>query len=263
MHRLIAVILLCAGILCIAQSHAQVPMTGAGLGKPSSGATTPATIFGANLYAWYSADNGVTHPGSVVSAVTDLSSSGFNLSVNNAGPAWSATSFNGLPGITHANTNNDGLQSAVNNMSSANASFFIVWNVPGTALGKALSYTDSSADFNSPQNFLLDGTTGPGPLAFQDGVSVSGTVSGNACIGIVLGGGNLTLYSGTSQIAQNAQTNTLGSSATQIITGFNGQGSPANFTWAEIVITNNLAHHPEQRTSYSMATSIHIGVFHA
>ena len=43
MTRLIAVILLCAGIFCIAaeppvgQSHAQVPMTGAGLGAPTGG----------------------------------------------------------------------------------------------------------------------------------------------------------------------------------------------------------------------------------
>ena len=47
MTRLIAVIMLCTGIFCIAaeppvgQSHAQVPMTGAGLGKPSSGGFTP------------------------------------------------------------------------------------------------------------------------------------------------------------------------------------------------------------------------------
>ena len=38
MTRLIAVILFCAGIFCLGQSHAQVPMTGAGLGKPG-GAT--------------------------------------------------------------------------------------------------------------------------------------------------------------------------------------------------------------------------------
>ena len=36
MTRLIAVILFCAGIFCLAQSHAQVPMTGAGLGAPAS-----------------------------------------------------------------------------------------------------------------------------------------------------------------------------------------------------------------------------------
>jgi hypothetical protein len=33
----IAVILFCAGIFCLAQSHAQMPMTGAGLGAPASG----------------------------------------------------------------------------------------------------------------------------------------------------------------------------------------------------------------------------------
>jgi hypothetical protein len=37
MRRLLAVILFCAGIFCLAQSHAQVSMTGAGLGAPASG----------------------------------------------------------------------------------------------------------------------------------------------------------------------------------------------------------------------------------
>ena len=41
MTRLIAVILFCAGIFCLGQSHAQVPMTGAGLGKPASGGASP------------------------------------------------------------------------------------------------------------------------------------------------------------------------------------------------------------------------------
>lgn len=41
MRQLIAVILFCTGIFCLAQSRAQVPMTGAGLGAPSSGGFTP------------------------------------------------------------------------------------------------------------------------------------------------------------------------------------------------------------------------------
>lgn len=40
MGRLIAVILFCLGIFCLAQSHAQVSMTGAGRGAPTSGAYT-------------------------------------------------------------------------------------------------------------------------------------------------------------------------------------------------------------------------------
>ena len=60
MTRLITVILFCAGIFCLAaeppvgQSHAQVPMTGAGLGKPASGGggyTGPGDIVAAT--AWY------------------------------------------------------------------------------------------------------------------------------------------------------------------------------------------------------------------
>ena len=49
MTRLIAVILFCAGIFClvaeppVGQSHAQVPMTGAGLGAPTGGGGPPPT----------------------------------------------------------------------------------------------------------------------------------------------------------------------------------------------------------------------------
>ena len=62
MTRLIAVILFCAGIFCLAaeppvgQSHAQVPMTGAGLGAPSSGGggfTGPGDVVSGAL-AWWS-----------------------------------------------------------------------------------------------------------------------------------------------------------------------------------------------------------------
>ena len=39
MPRLLAIILFCAGMFCLVQSHAQVPMTGAGKGAPGGGAT--------------------------------------------------------------------------------------------------------------------------------------------------------------------------------------------------------------------------------
>ena len=40
--RAIAAIMLCAGIFCLSHSHAQVPMTGAGLGAPASAVSTTA-----------------------------------------------------------------------------------------------------------------------------------------------------------------------------------------------------------------------------
>ena len=80
--------------------RAQVPMTGGGLGVPkvvSSG--TPATIFGANLKAWYSPTLGRTGS-SPVTAWADQSGVGQDLTATGS-PTYSATGFGGVsPGIT-------------------------------------------------------------------------------------------------------------------------------------------------------------------
>ena len=195
-----------------------------------------------------------------------LSSNGFNLSVNNVGPAFGATSFNGLPGITHTNSGNEGLTSAANNMNSANASFFffLVGTFPGTGAGLlSVSYTDGAADFNSTQNIILDMGTNPSLGVFQDGTNTAANTSaGNFCQGVVMDGANITLYFGTTSQGSNSNTNTLGSSTSQIYAGFNNQNQPTNFTWGEYVITKNSAS-SGQRASLNIATSILIGVLHA
>ena len=74
MTRLIAVILFCAGIFCIAaeppvgQSHAQVPMTGAGLGKPAGGGGAAVTWDPANT------DSNITLSGGNLTAAANPSS---------------------------------------------------------------------------------------------------------------------------------------------------------------------------------------------
>ena len=76
MTRLITIILLCAGIFCIAaeppvgQSHAQVPMTGAGLGKPAGGGGAAVTWDPAET------DSNITLTGGML--IASASSSGAN-----------------------------------------------------------------------------------------------------------------------------------------------------------------------------------------
>jgi hypothetical protein len=61
MRRLLAVLLFCAGIFCLAQSRAQVSMTGAGLGAPTvSGYTAQGVHFNGSTELWN--PSGLTAP---------------------------------------------------------------------------------------------------------------------------------------------------------------------------------------------------------
>jgi len=76
---------------------------GLGLGSGGGSPWTPARLVGNGLTTWLRADLGLTLAGSAVSSWADQSGSGRNWtdgSVAGRRPAYSATSFNGKPGIT-------------------------------------------------------------------------------------------------------------------------------------------------------------------
>ena len=58
MARLFAIVLFCAGIFCLAQSQAQVPMTGAGLGAPGGAAPSTTTWNPSDIAAGLTLTNG-------------------------------------------------------------------------------------------------------------------------------------------------------------------------------------------------------------
>ena len=96
MTRLIAVILFCAGVFCLGQSHAQVPFTGAGLGKPSSSGSCSFPSM-SNLVGRYMANTGVSTSAGIVTAVADQSGHTNNLTVING-------TASGVPSIQRVRT---------------------------------------------------------------------------------------------------------------------------------------------------------------
>lgn len=96
--------------LCVAApSEAQVAQTGGGAGAPGAAANTPATIFGANLIAWYKADTGVytdagcsspASNGNSILCWKDQSANALNLKLVNVAPTLNTTGYNSLPSLT-------------------------------------------------------------------------------------------------------------------------------------------------------------------
>jgi hypothetical protein len=219
--------------------------------KSSAGAT-PATIFGANLMAWYKADAGVTGT-NPITAWADQSGNGRNMSVSFGGPVFGSTKFNGKQGIKFQMA--DGLASTAFNISSNVVAFFLVGNFI-TSVGsdaRILAYYDpaSFSDFNVVTSILLDnfggsGGSTPSVTVYQNSVRASPLQ--------VISGSNARIYcsyngsTNTVTMALNNQTpvvstgfgnNTLGTATNVLAIGRNTAAASNDImTVAEIVMVN-------------------------
>jgi hypothetical protein len=221
--------------------------------SPISAAVSPASIFGANLVAWYNANNGVSQSSGNVSAWTDQSGNGHNLSNTGTGNmTFSATGFNSQPGITIAATGNS-LTSPQFNINTPALSAFMVVETPGSFVGDArwLSYQNSGEnDFSATDAILLFASFGTGGFeSIQDSVTVNDAiaVSTNArCALTYSSGGMLTPYlNNVAGAPQAGVANTIGSATGLFYLGFNptggGSNAQAGLVIAEIVIANIVA----------------------
>lgn len=269
MTRLIAVLLFCAGIFCLAaeppvgQSHAQVPMTGAGLGAPSGGACSFPSL--SNLVGRYKAnDPGVTVVNGVVTSVLDLSGHGNNLiplgtlpGAGNGDVPFNATSaYNGLPAFDFTEADQGALFTTVPATlpSSTSLSAFFVGRMTTNTDnfgGAVVLGVGTSADFNDPGNIAAltrNGTTSAAQTFYNNGAfSISGAISPatNMRLGVVISGGTATEYLNGSSIATAGSSTISLTSPNNIIIGgrWVAGGAPGFPSWdgpmLEIVVTSS------------------------
>lgn len=244
------------GFACL--THAQVPMTGAGLGKPGAVATTPATIFGANLVAWYSADTGITLNGSTVSQWNDLSGNSYNLlqSTGAIQPTFSATGYNSKPSVDPQGGSGVFMATTAGTVAMGGGSvgsLFVVGQMAsGTQNnGRLVGFIGNgqTTDFGSAGStgwLLRDGTnnkitTYNGGVGFAANESIS--LSTNYRLGAIYDGTNETIYINNSAGTPVAATITWNSpggiifSSQAYTTGVASWSGPI----AEIVVVNSAA----------------------
>jgi hypothetical protein len=232
----------------------QMTMMGVGtqVVQSGGGGGTPATIFGANLYAWYYADRGGVSPSSgTLTSATDQSGNGHTLNTIFGAPTVSATSFHGQPGVTFADNSGDSARSGNANVGTTTMSFFILYNDSSAAVDgdTPLSYCDNGGCFSVSYGVwsgLVYPTTSRADSIYN-GNNASNTGSwtvGDTCLGVVLDTAHITQYRGTSQTAQatgNTAPNTLGNGTTVINIGGNFFANSLGMTWAELVVVNTNA----------------------
>lgn len=224
MLRILSVLLFCAGIFCLAQSHAQVPMKvvqctislcGAGLGAPggSAPASTCSTITGlvSGIIGCWNADEGVTQVGGAVTVWTDQVNS-YALGLNQAGtnlvgtsPMFSSSSYNGIAGITCAAASRQYLATTSNAiaLNNSNTSFFMSAIITSStqSFGRALSFlahgeTEDFQSSGSQAPILRNASTTTFESFGLDGSLSAGTISLSTPtrLGAVNDGSNNTLY---------------------------------------------------------------------
>lgn len=212
--------------------------------------TDPSTIFGANLVAWYKADVGLTLAGSAVTGWADQSGNSRNLTVYSGGPTYSATGFNGGPGVVLDNPNMDGFISSAFNIATRTASFFMVLNVGSSGGDKRiLAYSSNVvADYGNAISVLaLNSNAGNSLNAYHNSTASTAqtlTDNTNYRVGSIYDGPNTSLTTYVNNVAGTPaapSNDVLGSAATSLFIGKNNDGSGAGLTVAEIVMTDSVA----------------------
>ena len=228
--------------------RAQVPMTGAGVGAPSSAVQNPSAIFGADLVAWYDAHTGVTAPGGTLTGWADQSGNGRNISsINGVAPTYSATGFNSRPGITMLSatliSGGNYINGGTYNIGGGNSvSLFFVGNITNAAANdRVAAYFDptSGNDYADPNGFLFPNSSAANTInAYQNSTpfnAMTVTDGTNARFGMVINSTTGTLYlNGASQSTTSISSTTFGTSSSTLFIGGRGNQT-AGFTAAEVV----------------------------
>ena len=111
--------------LLVSPAHAQLSLTGAGAGAPSSGGGGCTFPSGIGLVARYRADTGISTSSGNVTAVTDQSGNGNSLTVTGTVP-WSATaSAHGQPAFNFLAADNGALNTSGLTINMGTASPFL------------------------------------------------------------------------------------------------------------------------------------------
>ncbi len=239
--------------------HAQTTVgTGASFQTYTVPALSPLTIFQGDLVAWYSCDVGITTSGSGVTAWSDRSLYGHNLSAISGNFAFSNTSFNGHCGLTSTDTGtNFLLRTSAFNINHLSASLFIVASISGCAGGSAFfGYTNGS--LTDGAGFTVRGNAGGNRLTwFQANYSgdpffppTSLTFNTGYRIGLVNNGTAVTSF--LNNVVQNngafggdeiaSGYNILGTnSETFHLGGLTDGDFPCGFTTPEVLMTRSVA----------------------
>lgn len=237
MNRLlvsISGILFALGFACLTQ--AQVPMTGAGLGKPAVAASsTCATLISqvSNIIGCWDADLGVATAGANVTSWTDQSSNGYVLGLNAAGgqtapasPQFSSSSYNSKAGISFTVASRQYLATtaAAIAFNSTTSSWFVAAQFGSTTqgFGRMLSFWQSTgqtfgdfADNNSVGPLMRD-STNQNVTWYQNNVqgpTAAITYDTPTRMGVVFDNTNGTIYLNNSQAAQASKSFTVGVAA--------------------------------------------------
>lgn len=210
-----------------------------------SSTDTPATLFGADLKAWYKADVGVTLSGSAVTGWADQSGGGNNLSVpgGQTSPSFSPYGMGGNPAITFKAFTDSLASSAVTLFSSTTASFYAVvrFNYQNLYLARMLIYATAGSDAGDATGclvFLQSNTTLSELQTYQNGSSVITTrgLGGMAArLGAVFDGTHLTSYVNNIQQGQASLSFSWGANKTLAV-GVNSTSNSALFDIAELVV---------------------------
>lgn len=227
-------------------------------GKPpnSGSAWNPDLLPG--LLIWLSASN-VTHTGSTLTGWPDLSGNGYNCSnISTTAPTYSATGFNGHPGVTFTKANGTACYSSrsLSIPSTGTLSIFVLGSVPSgstSASGRLVSLdTTAGQDYQTPAIEMDTGGT-VGNLSFTStsnlgngGSSASFSLNTPYAWGGIIDGANGHMY------LNNAEQGSATSFSSSVLGGTNcisiglqqdTCGSPSNgaldATIAEIVVTSN------------------------
>lgn len=236
-----------------------MPMTGVGMGAPSSGGgvQNPSQIFSTNLIGWWRADQGVfsntgcstpaTNNGSV-GCWADQSGNGCSLTQSGGSqqPTFLSAGLNSKQTVQFTASNSDNVNCTTFNPGSGSV-FSIFAVLFGTSssnvFARVISYDNDAAAFildNSTSVFLL----------WNGGSVATANVANNAVCRLsgIFDGTNGTTYKQNVQQNQAAATVTLAGSQNLFVGTSSGSGSPFDGSFSEIVLTNNAAT-SGQRTS--------------
>jgi hypothetical protein len=236
------------------QAHAQVPMTGAGRGAPSSAATCASVLPGLVVNLDASVTASVHLSGSSVTQWDDQSGNGNNF-VQATGarqPTFSATGFNATkPGVTVVAANAQFVQNTAVPFNSANLSIFAVItttaNSPINSGMVSFVGAGQADDFSNNASFVLSGDTS------VVGVykAVSNTINdssfsdtgGPDAFGAVFNGTNGTAYKNFTAGTPAAKVGAFGNTTANIAVGtrpWNGNTPSFDGTYAEVILTSGV-----------------------
>jgi hypothetical protein len=238
--------------LLVTPAHAQLSLTGAGAGGPSSASWTPSTP-GNLLYLWR-ADQGVTSSSGNVSAWLDQAS-GLSLAAGGGDPTITSSVFGSQPAITCSGTTQNLTQTSGVSMPSGSAySVMILFTSSSSQTGGQglFSYASSVGsggnDYQNP-GFVFDFNTGPDIEIYSTGdiggANVSWSTNTPTVVGFTTNGTTGEVYENFSSTSSASFTSSLGYASGNELSVCSRIGGSANYGTVQIgyiaVYTKTLA----------------------